>query len=125
MDGSKCNRFYQLRMKAVAANHHVVINRMLKQDNRKVNDLSVYSSRARVRGDCEVSVLYAYDIEWMEPVYAEVFPGNSIEVSYYSAFIRDNDIRKGILVPDKGFPPILYVGWVVLLFLPHGERKFI
>lgn len=41
----------------------------------------------------------------MEPVCAEVFPGNSIDASSYAAFIRDNDIRKGIIVSDKGFPP--------------------
>ena len=40
----------------------------------------------------------------IEPICAEVFPGNSIEVSSYHAFIRDNDIRKGIFVADKGFP---------------------
>ena len=41
----------------------------------------------------------------MEPVCAEVFPGNSIDASSYPAFIRDNDIRRGIIVADKGFPP--------------------
>jgi transposase len=41
----------------------------------------------------------------MEPICAEVFPGNSIDASSYSAFIRNNDIRKGIIVADKGFPP--------------------
>lgn len=70
-----------------------------------VNDLSAYSRKARVRGCCGVSVLYAYDIEKMEPVCTEVFPGNSIDASSYPAFIRDNDIRKGIIVADKGFPP--------------------
>jgi len=70
-----------------------------------VNDLSAYSYKARTKGRCEISVLYAYDIEQMEPVCAEVFPGNSIDSSSYAAFIRDNDIRKGIIVADKGFPP--------------------
>lgn len=46
-----------------------------------------------------------HNIEQMEPVCAEVFPGNSIDASSYSAFIRDNDIRKGIIVADKRFPP--------------------
>ncbi len=50
-----------------------------------------------------MSVLYVYDIEAMEPVCAEVFPGNSMDAISYAAFIRDND--KGILVADKGFPP--------------------
>ena len=40
-------------------------------------------------------MLYAYDIEAMEPICAEVFPGNSIDASSYAAFIRDNDIRRG------------------------------
>ena len=70
-----------------------------------MNDLSDFSYKARVKGCRDVSVLYAYDIELMEPVCAEVFPGNSIDASSYPAFIRDNDIRKGIIVADKGFPP--------------------
>ena len=41
----------------------------------------------------------------MEPICAEVFPGNSIDASSYPAFIRDNDLRRGIIVADKGFPP--------------------
>lgn len=105
MNGSKRRQFYQRRINAVAADHHVAIDGTLKQDNSKVNDLSAYSRKARVRGCREVSVLYAYDIERMEPVCAEVFPGNSIDASSYPAFIRDNDIRKGIIVADKGFPP--------------------
>lgn len=34
---------------------------------------------SRTRGCSEVSVLYAYDIERMEPACAEVFPGSSID----------------------------------------------
>ena len=105
MNGSRRKQFYQLRMEATAADHHVAIDGTLKQDNSRVNDLSAYSRKARTRGVCEVSVLYAYDIERMEPICAEVFPGNSIDASSYPAFIRDNDIRKGIIVADKGFPP--------------------
>lgn len=105
MDGSKRRMFYQLRMEKVAADHHVAIDGMLKQDNSKVNDLSAFSRKARLKGSKEISVLYAYDIELMEPICAEVFPGNYIDASSYPAFIRDNDIRKGIIVDDKGFPP--------------------
>ena len=105
MNGSQRREFYQLRMQATAKDHHIAIDGTLKQDNSKVNDLSAYSRKARVRGVCEVSVLYAYDIERMEPICAEVFPGNSIDASSYPAFIRDNDIQRGIIVADKGFPP--------------------
>lgn len=104
-DGNKRQEFYQLRAAAVAADHHIAIDGTLKQDSSIVNDLSAFSYKARMKGCREVSVLYAYDIEAMEPICAEVFPGNSIDAGSYEAFIRDNDIRKGIIVADKGFPP--------------------
>lgn len=105
MDGTRRKLFYQRRISATAADHHIAIDGMLKQDTSTVNDLSAFSYKARVRGCNDVSVLYAYDIERMEPICAEVFPGNSIDASSYPAFIRDNDIRRGIIVADKGFPP--------------------
>ena len=104
-DGSKRKEFYQKRLEQTTEDHHIAIDGMLKQDNSSVNDLSAFSYKARVRGSREISVLYAYDIEVMEPVCGEVFPGNSIDASSYASFIRDNDIRKGIIVADKGFPP--------------------
>ena len=105
MDGSRRKAFYCRRMIATSKDHHIAIDGTLKQDTSRVNDLSAYSYKARVRGCCDISVLYAYDLERMEPICAEVFPGNSIDASSYPAFIRDNDIRKGIIVADKGFPP--------------------
>jgi len=104
-DGGKRKLFYQKRMEAVMEDHHIAIDGTLKQDNSTVNDLSAFSYKARVKGCKEVSVLYAYDIDLMEPICAEIFPGNSIDASSYPAFIRNNDIRKGIIVADKGFPP--------------------
>lgn len=104
-DGNKRKLFYQKRMSAVAADHHIAIDGTLKQDTSTVNDLSAFSYKAGTKGCREVSVLYAYDIELMEPVCAGVFPGNCIDASSYPEFIRDNDIRKGIIISDKGFPP--------------------
>jgi hypothetical protein len=104
-DGGKRKQFYQKRMDMVAEEHHIAIDGTLKQDTSIVNDLSAFSYKARVKGCKEISVLYAYDIELMEPVCAEIFPGNSIDASSYPAFIRNNNIWKGIIVADKGFPP--------------------
>lgn len=97
--------FYQLRAKKVVKEHHVAIDGTLKQDSSSVNDLSAFSYKAKKKGCQEVSVLYAYDIEAMEPICAEVFPGNSTDAASYRSFIRDNDIKRGIIVADKGFPP--------------------
>ena len=104
-DGAKRRLFYQKRADAVSADHHIAIDGTLKQDTSEVNDLSAFSYKAKRRGHRDISILYAYDIDSMEPICAEVFPGNSIDASSYSGFIRDNDIKKGIIVADKGFPP--------------------
>jgi hypothetical protein len=103
--GLQRRSFYQLRMSKVIADHHIAIDGTLKQDSSTVNDLSAFSYKAKKKGCQEVSVLYAYDIEAMEPICAEVFPGNSTDAASYRAFIRDNDIKRGIIVADKGFPP--------------------
>lgn len=103
-DGAKCRKFYQQRTLKVVTNHRISIDGTLTQDTSKVNDLSAFSYKARTKGCKDVSVVYAYDIEMMEPIYAEVL-GNSIDASSYAAFIRDNDIKNGIIVSDKGFPP--------------------
>ena len=105
-DGKKRQLFYQKRAARVASDHHVAIDGMLKQDTSTVNDLSAFSYKARIKGCRDVSVIYAYDIEAMEPICAEVFPGNSIDAVSYRSFILDNDIRSGIIIADKGFPPV-------------------
>ena len=92
MDGAKRRDFYIRRMDAVASDHHIVIDGTLKQDTSVVNDLSAYSHKARVKGCADVSVL-------------EVFPGNFIDATSYPAFIEHNNITRGIIVADKGFPP--------------------
>ena len=103
--GPERREFFAKRAAAVMKDHHVAIDGMLKQDGSKVNDLSAFSRKSRTKGRKEISSLYAYDIEKMEPVCAEVFPGNIPDVSAYASFIRSNDIRQGIIVSDKGFPP--------------------
>jgi len=102
-DGRKA--FFLKRINSVMAEHHIAIDGTLKQDNSTVNDLSAFSYKARVKNTRDISVIYAYDLEKMEPICAQVFPGNCIDASAYSSFIRDNNIDRGIIVADKGFPP--------------------
>lgn len=96
--------FYQLRMNSVMKEHHIVIDGTLRQDNSTVNDLSAFSRKSSVSGHKDVSILYAYDVELGEPVCATVYPGNVIDQSAFSSFVRDNRIDRGIVVADKGFP---------------------
>ena len=96
-------KFYERRMQAVMADHHIAIDGTLRQDSSTVNDLSAYSRKAAARGYPEVSILYAYDVEFGEPICATVYPGNVIDQSTFSSFVRDNQIKQGTIVADKGF----------------------
>lgn len=104
-DGQKREMFFNLRISRVCKEHHVIIDGTLKQDTGLFNDLSAYSFKARLKGCEDISVLYAFDLEEMEPICAQVFPGNSIDAVSYRSFIRDNNILKGTIIADKGFPP--------------------
>ena len=65
--GPERREFFAKRAAAVMKDHHVAIDGMLKQDGSKVNDLSAFSRKSRTKGRKEISSLYAYDIEKMEP----------------------------------------------------------
>lgn len=96
--------FFERRIARVCAEHHIAIDGMLRQDTSAINDLSAFSRKSRVKGCRDVSILYAYDVELKEPVCSEVFPGNCIDSSAYAHFIRNNNLSRGIIVADKGFP---------------------
>ena len=105
MDGQKRRAFYRMRILSMTADHHIAIDGSLIQDTSIVNDLSAFSRKARVKGCKDISLLYAYDIEKGEPICADLFPGNSIDATSYREFITRNEIDRGIIVADKGFPP--------------------
>lgn len=105
MDGNKRKEFFTKRFERVLQEHHIIIDGMLVQNTSKINDLSAFSRKARVKGCKDISILYAYDIETMDIICAEVFPGNSIDSKSYPSFIKDNNITRGIIINDKGFPP--------------------
>ena len=101
---SRIVKFMQNRTAAVSMDHHLLVDGTLKSDESKINSLSDFSRKARTRGTRDISVLYAFDLEAMEPVCSKCFPGNMLDATAYGAFIAENKITKGIIVGDKGFP---------------------
>lgn len=101
---SRIVRFMQNHTSAVSMDHHLLVDGTLKSDESKVNSLSDFSRKARTKGTRDISVLYAFDLEAMEPVCSKCFPGNMLDATSYKAFIAENKITKGIIVADKGFP---------------------
>lgn len=101
---SKIVQFMQNRTAAVSMDHHLLVDGTLKSDESRINSLSDFSRKARTKGTRDISVLYAFDLEEMEPVCSKCFPGNMLDATSYREFISENSITKGIIVGDKGFP---------------------
>jgi hypothetical protein len=105
--GKACSRitaFMRARAAAVGLDHHLLVDGTLKSDESKVNTLSDFSRKARLKGSRDISVLYAFDLEDMEPVCSKCFPGNMLDQTAYEAFVEECGITKGLIVADKGFP---------------------
>ena len=103
MDDEKREQFYDIRIKKVEKEHHVVVDGTLKENNSKVNDLSAFSYKSKIKSSKYISILYSYDTDEDEPVCAQVFPGNKIDSSSLPVFLKTNNITKGLLIGDKGF----------------------
>ena len=83
MDGEKRKAFFKRRIAAISKEHHIAIDGTLKQDTSTVNDLSNFSYKGRVKRYKEISVLYAYDLERMEPVSDWYRKAGSLQESSY------------------------------------------
>ena len=105
--GKTCSRittFMQNRAASVNMEHHLLIDGTLKSNESRVNSLSDFSRKAKTKGTRDISVLFAFNLEAMEPICSKCFPGNMLDLTAYESFIRENGITKGIIVADKGFP---------------------
>lgn len=101
---SRIVQFMRNRTAAVGLDHHLLVDGTLKSDESSVNSLSDFSRKARMKGSRDISVLYAFDLEAMEPICSKCFPGNMLDLTSHESFISENGITKGIIVEDKGFP---------------------
>lgn len=97
-------KFMRSRAAKVGIDDHLLIDGTLKSNDSKENALSEFSRKARLKGRRDISVLYAFDLEKMEPVCSQCFPGNMLDLTSYDSFVKDNGIKSGIMVGDKGFP---------------------
>ena len=101
---SVIRKFMQKRTAAIGMEHHLLVDGTLKSNESKINSLSDFSLKALTKGTRDISILYAFDFENMEPVCSKCYPGNMLDVTSYKDFIIEKHITKGIIVADKGFP---------------------
>jgi len=101
---SKIISFMRSRSGRVSMDSRLLLDGTLKSDESKVNSLSDFSRKARLKGSRDISVLFAFDLDRREPVCSMCYPGNMLDVTSYADFVRKCGVTKGVIVADKGFP---------------------
>ena len=82
-------------MAKIPSNHLVAIDGMLKSYESDDSFLSDFSHKALKSGIRDVSVMMAYDVETMEPVRANVYPGNLTDRTVFRDFVETNHEQVG------------------------------
>ena len=101
--GVAIQRFMNHRSSRLPTGTKLAVDGTLVTDNSCVNNLSAVSRKTRIRGNREVSILYAYDVSRGEPVCYSVYPGNLLDSKAYAQFIELHDLHNAMLVGDKAF----------------------
>ena len=101
---SRIVEFMRRRAAAIGADASVLLDGTLKSDESRVNSLSDFSRKAKTKGTRDISVLYAFDLDRMEPVCSKCYPGNMLDVTSYGDFVGECGVTRGVIVGDKGFP---------------------
>lgn len=96
--------FMRNRVAAFEKDHNIAIDGTIKNDTSICNTFSKASRKSREKGCRNISVLYAFDVESGEPICEKALPGNVIDSVAYKGFLEDNQLKKGVVLADKGFP---------------------
>ena len=100
---SKIVAFMRNRAAGIGLDHHLLIDGTLKSNESKVNSLSEFSRKALKKGTRDISVIYAFDLDAMEPVCSKCYPGNVLDSVSFEDFLKECRIERGIIVGDKAF----------------------
>ncbi len=101
---SRIDSFMKNRVASIARGQNIIIDGTLKNDNSIVNSLSHFSRKARVKGTRDITVLFAYDSDNMEPLCSKVYAGDVIDAVSFEDFLSSMGISNGVVLADKGFP---------------------
>ena len=83
----------------------IVFDGSLKHDESKVNSFSAASRKTAAQKYRHVNVMTAYSVKKREQIGSRIYPGNMVDQRVVVDFVDAMEIRKGMIVADRGFPP--------------------
>ena len=96
------HRFITNRVK-LFENKTQIINGTLVDNNSKENSFSEFSRKAKTKGSKDLTLVYSFDIETKEPIAMRTYAGNMLDSTSITDFLNTFEIKKALLVLDKGF----------------------
>ena len=99
---SLISEFMRIRVGKFAGKN-IVIDGMLKDYNSKESSLSEFSRKGAKKGSKDISLLYAFDLDTLEPIAVKPFAGNMLDQTAVRGFVREFKIERGLMIFDKGF----------------------
>lgn len=80
-----------------------IIDGTLIDNNSTENSFSEYSRKAKTKGSKDLTLVYSFDIETKEPIAMKTYSGNMLDSTSITDFLSSFEIKKALLVLDKGF----------------------
>ena len=106
--GRECgriSRFMRARASALDPDDVAVVDGTLKTYDSTLSSYSAASRRTRLTGREHMSVMYAYSLSRREPLCSKPYSGNTVDARAIRDFAESADLRNGLIVADRGFPP--------------------
>lgn len=94
--------FMRNRITAFAGGR-MVVDGMLKDYNSETSSMSEFSRKSLKKGSRDVNLMYAFDPTTQEPIAAKPYPGNMLDSTAMEDFVEEYDIKRALMVFDKGF----------------------
>jgi hypothetical protein len=85
------------------ADKNIIIDGMLKDYNSVTGSLSEFSRKALKKGSKDISLMYAYSPQAMEPIAVKAYPGNMLDSTAITDFLTQYKVTSGLMIFDKGF----------------------
>lgn len=100
-DFAKIISFMHNRVDSIDERNRIAIDGMLKTNNSRINTLSDFSYKGRIKSSKDISILVAFNASTKEIICSLPYQGNRVDATSFPDFIEKTGIRKGLVITDK------------------------
>lgn len=95
--------FIKNRIEKIDEGSIAVIDGMLKDCTCSISSFTNWSRKSRIKGEQDISLLYAFNSTTDETIAHNIYPGNMLDSTSFSDFVRQYNFSHCIIMGDKGF----------------------